>query len=186
MQRQFCQRAFFFDATETGPVYLKLLRRSAMPSIREDFEDEEIYFQQDGAPLLCHRDVRSFLDEILPNRWIERRGLIEYPPRSPDLTPLDFLWGYLDTVYTMKPATVAEFRAAIERECTQIARGLFRDVWDSIALRCRQWLDQNGRQFENRWWQNNKIKVVNSITFWKLMNFNKYLVFNYLKYVCIC
>ena len=51
----------------------------------------------------------------------------------------------------MKPATVAVLRAAIECECAQIPRGLFRDVCDSIASRCQQCLDQNGRQFENRW-----------------------------------
>ena len=50
----------FFDATVTGPVYLSVLWQSVMPSMREDFEDEE----QDGPPHY-HRDVRSFLDEIL-------------------------------------------------------------------------------------------------------------------------
>ena len=64
-----------------------------MPYIREDFEDEEFYFQQDGAHQHCHRDVGSFLDEILPNMWIGQRGFIEYPPRSPDLSPLDFFYG---------------------------------------------------------------------------------------------
>ena len=42
----------------------------------------------------------------------------------------------------MKPATVAELRSAIERECAQITWGLFCDVYDSIALRCQQCLDQ--------------------------------------------
>ena len=50
----------------------------------------------------------------------------------------------------MKPATVAELRSAIERECTQISGGLSYDVCDSIASLCQQCLDQNGRQFENR------------------------------------
>ena len=95
-----------------------------MPSISKDFEDEEFYFQQDGAPLHYHRDVRSFLDEILPNRWIGRRGFTEYPLRSPDLTPLDLK----DDVYTMRPATITELRAAIECECMQIPRELFCDV----------------------------------------------------------
>ena len=60
-----------------------------MPRIREQFGDEEFYFQQDGAPSHYHRDVRAYLDENLPKRWIWRRGSIEFPPRSPDLTPLD-------------------------------------------------------------------------------------------------
>ena len=46
----------------------------------------------------------------------------------------------------MNPATVADLRAAIERECTQIPRGLFCDVCDSIASRCQLCLGQNGRQ----------------------------------------
>ena len=53
-------------------------------------------------------------------------------------------------LYATKPATVAELREAIEHECAQIPRELFHDVGDSIAWRCQQCLDQNGRQFENR------------------------------------
>ena len=36
---------FFFDATMTGPVYLNFLHQSAIPSIRENFEPDEFYFQ---------------------------------------------------------------------------------------------------------------------------------------------
>ena len=50
----------------------------------------------------------------------------------------------------MKPATVAELRAAIERECMQIPRGLHCDVCNSISSCCQRCLDHNGRQFENR------------------------------------
>jgi hypothetical protein len=32
-------------------------------------------------------------------RWIGRSGPIAWPPRSPDLTPLDFfLWGYVKNI----------------------------------------------------------------------------------------
>ena len=87
--------AVLFHATVTGPVYLNWLRWSVMPSIREDFEDEWFYFHQDGAPPHYHRDVRSFPNEMMPNRWIGRRGFIEYPLHSSDLTPLDYLQAYL-------------------------------------------------------------------------------------------
>lgn len=142
---------FFFDATVTGSVYLNLLRHFIMPNIRQAFGDEVFYFQQDGAPPHYHHIVRSYLDEILPNKWIGRRGFVEYPPRSPDLTPLDFfLWGYLkDKVYATKPRTVNELREAIELECARIPKKLFPSVCDSIARRCQQCLDQNGGHFEN-------------------------------------
>lgn len=131
---------------------LNLLRQSVMPRIREAFGDEEFYFQQDGAPPHYHRDVTSYLDEILPNRWVGRRGSVEYPPRSPDVTPLDFfLWGHLkDKVYATRPAAVAALRVAIERECAQIPNEMLLDVCGSIASLYQQCLDHNGHQFENR------------------------------------
>ena len=43
-----------------------------------------------------------FLDATFPNRWIGRDGPTPWPPRSPDITPLDFfLWGYVkDKVFS--------------------------------------------------------------------------------------
>ena len=77
----------------TGPVYLNLLQQSVKPSNTEDYEDEEFYFQQDGAPPNYHRDARFFLDEILSNRWTGQKGFVEYPSRSPNLTPTKFFMG---------------------------------------------------------------------------------------------
>jgi hypothetical protein len=37
--------------------------------------------------------VRQFLDATFPKRWIGRDGPTPWPPRSPDITPLDFLMG---------------------------------------------------------------------------------------------
>ena len=46
-----------------------------------------IIFQQDGAPPPWGSDVRRFLDETFPNRWIGRDGPTPWPPRPPDITP---------------------------------------------------------------------------------------------------
>jgi len=66
------------------------------------------FFQQDGAPPHHAVTVRKFLDEQLPNRWIGRRGPVEWPPRSPDITPMDFFfWGVVkDKVFSPKPRIV--------------------------------------------------------------------------------
>ncbi|EZA55617.1 hypothetical protein X777_04243, partial [Ooceraea biroi] len=54
--------------------------------------------------------VRECLNKAFPNKWIERRGSIEWPPRSPDLTPLDyFFWGYFKSkVRSTKPRNLNE------------------------------------------------------------------------------
>ena len=55
-------------------------------------------FQQDGAPPHWGSHVRRVLVVTFPNRWIGRDGPTPWPPRSPDITPLDFfLWGMLRT-----------------------------------------------------------------------------------------
>jgi len=49
----------------------------------------------DGAPAHFSLLVRQHLDEMFPGKWVGRGGPIAWPPRSPDLNPLDFfLWGY--------------------------------------------------------------------------------------------
>ena len=56
-----------------------------------------------------------YFDATHPNKWIGRRGSVEFPARSPDLTPMDFfLWGYLkDKVYAAKPATIEDLKNEI-------------------------------------------------------------------------
>ena len=55
--------------------------------------ENDIYFQQDGAPPHYASEVREWLDNRFDCRWLGHRGPVEYPARSPDLTPLDFfLW----------------------------------------------------------------------------------------------
>ncbi|XP_076308545.1 protein FAM200C-like [Tachypleus tridentatus] len=71
---------FFFENTVTGLGYLNLLQETVLPCIRERLGDEEFYFQQDGTPPHYHNNVRTYLDENLPNRWIGRRGSTEFPP----------------------------------------------------------------------------------------------------------
>lgn len=64
-----------------------------------------LWWVQDGAP--AHRliAVRDRLRELFGHRVIALYEDVEWPPRSPDLTPCDFfLWGYLkNKVYTSPP-----------------------------------------------------------------------------------
>ncbi|GFX38244.1 uncharacterized protein TNCV_3838401 [Trichonephila clavipes] len=58
---------------------------------------QRLWFQHEGAPAHFCGPVRDWLDIAFPGRWIGRQGPVLWPPRSPDLTPLDFfLWGHLE------------------------------------------------------------------------------------------
>ena len=58
--------------------------------------------------------TREYLNECFPNCWLGRGGAVAWPPRSPDLTPLDYLWGYTKTlVYETKVDSRAALRHCI-------------------------------------------------------------------------
>ncbi|GFT08897.1 uncharacterized protein TNCV_4104141 [Trichonephila clavipes] len=64
-----------------------------------------MWFQQDGAPSYYARHVREHLDRTFPNRWIGHGGPVAWPPRSPDLSPLDFfLWGAMQASCMTRPS----------------------------------------------------------------------------------
>jgi len=55
------------------------------------------------------------LDATFPNRLIGRNGPTPWPPRSPDITPLDFfLWGYVkDKVFSTPVPDITNLKARI-------------------------------------------------------------------------
>jgi len=86
------------DDRMTGQNYLDFLQNE-LPKQLEDVPLATriaMYFQHAGAPSHYTRQVLQHLNDTFPNRWIGRGGTINWPPRSPDLTPLDFcLWGLM-------------------------------------------------------------------------------------------
>jgi hypothetical protein len=93
-------------------IYLNMLKLWLQPQMKKD-PPGHLLIHQDGAPPNYHLDVKQFLDEQLPRSWIGHRRLIAWPPRSPDLSPLDFFsffWGLVnDYIYTPpEPQSLAE------------------------------------------------------------------------------
>ncbi|GFT95816.1 transposable element Tc3 transposase [Trichonephila clavipes] len=59
----------------------------------------EVWFQQDGATCHTARAIIDLLKDTFGDRLISRFGPVNWPPRSCDLTPLDyFLWGYVKSL----------------------------------------------------------------------------------------
>lgn len=101
---------FFYEedgetTTVTSQRYLTILKTKFLPELeRRDIEMNNVWFQQDGATPHTARIVLEWLAEKLGEHFISLRSNIEWPPHSPDLNPLYFLWGYLkDRVYSLPP-----------------------------------------------------------------------------------
>ncbi|GFX93249.1 uncharacterized protein TNCV_4761281 [Trichonephila clavipes] len=82
----------------------------------------ELWFQQDGATYHTARAAIDLLKDTFGDRLISHYGPVDWPPRSCDLTPLDyFLWGYVKSlVYADKPQTLDHLEDSIRRVIADI------------------------------------------------------------------
>ena len=110
-----------------------------------------MYFQQDGHPAHYARVVTDYLHLTFPQRWIGRNGPILWPPRSPDLTPLDFfLWGYVkDKVFRTPPGTVQVLMDRITEVCANLSPVIIERSLASFEARLFYCMEQDGHQFEH-------------------------------------
>lgn len=152
----------FIEGNLTGNLYLNMLEEAIDPLITHELEtqvdaegnsilqEDLLTFQQDGAPPHYFLPVRQWLNDRFPDKWIGRRGPIEWPPRSPDLTPLDFfLWGHLKSiVYKTQPADIDDLKRRIAAECRSISGEVFRNVREEFENRLYYCLQENGQHFE--------------------------------------
>lgn len=148
---------FFLDGTLTADRYLQLLQNHVIPAITAIFPgenggiDNRIIFQQDGAPPHFAACVREYLNNVFPNKWIGRRGPMEWPARSPDLSPLDFfLWGHVkNNVYKERPRNLDDLKTRITAEMRRIPEDMLERTIINFKYRLGHCLAVNGAQFEN-------------------------------------
>jgi hypothetical protein len=148
-----------------GLVYLDFLQ-NILPILLEEIDlhrRQNMWFQQDGAPPHFHRDVRRYLDTVYANKWIGRGSINPWPPRSPDMTPLDyFIWG---TVKERVYQTPINSREDLEHRITLACRSitLVKEVVGSIL----------------------NISLINSLNFYVLFVIKRFLRW-YFSYFCLC
>lgn len=113
----------------------------------------DMWFMHDGAPAHFAITVRNFLNATYPARWIGRGGPVAWPPRSPDLNPLDFFfWGHMKSLVYETPVDSAEdlvARIVVAADHINTTPGIFERVRQSFLRRCELCNDTRGRHFEH-------------------------------------
>ena len=78
--------------------------------------------------------------------------IVLYPPRSPDLTPLDyFLWGhvYKELVYKENPQTIIELKTLITNAIKNIPQETLSRVFQKMKKRAEACISVNRQHFEH-------------------------------------
>ena len=139
---------FFSQPTINQENFLDMLEQFVYPQLNTIQHD--IIFQLDGAPPHWGLDVRASLNAHFPDRWIGRSGPTPWPPRSPDLTPLDFfLWGYVKTqVYKTPVHNLEILKTRITLAVASITRDMLTNTWRSLKQRLQQLVKNGGQHVE--------------------------------------
>lgn len=95
--------------------------------------------------------VRQHLSETYPNKWIGRGSPVTWPPRSPDLTPLDFfLWGHIkEQVYTVTPVDIEDLKLKITNAFQTVTPEMLRNVSAEFHRRILFCRERNGEHIEH-------------------------------------
>ncbi|GBM59098.1 hypothetical protein AVEN_172909-1 [Araneus ventricosus] len=111
---------------------------------------EGVIFQQDGAPPHYGNIVREFLDTAFPHRWIGRGAVMAWPPRSPDVMPLD-LWDYVKQhVYSERINDINHFKQRITNVIHSVTLDVLTRVWEELDHRLDVCRATNGAHSELR------------------------------------
>lgn len=147
-----------------GPVYLPQRQNSAdyldflqnrLDVLLEDVPlalIRSIVFQHDGCPVHTSRIVKDFLNQQYGDQWIGRNGPIQWPPRSPDLSPLDyFIWGRAkELVYTEEILNIEQLKEKIDNAFQTMKTEIQLNVTTTeIRRRCEMCISVEGSHFEH-------------------------------------
>jgi hypothetical protein len=86
-----------------------------------------------------------------PHRWIGRGGPVAWPPRSPDLTPVDFfLWNqFKDYIYREPVDTLEELENRLQESIATLTPVMLRNIQNNLLRRAALCIEVGGRQFEH-------------------------------------
>ncbi|GFW20152.1 putative DD41D transposase [Trichonephila clavipes] len=138
------------NVTVNGDRYATMITNFCIPELN-NHDVQELWFQQDDATCHTARAKTDLLKDTFGDRLISRFEPVNRPPRSCDLTPLDyFLWGYVKPlVYADKPQTldhlednirrvIADIRQQILKKSSKIGRPDWTTSEPAVAVICQK------------------------------------------------
>ncbi|GFW40248.1 transposable element Tc3 transposase [Trichonephila clavipes] len=124
------------NVTVNGDRYRAMITNFFIPELN-NHDVQELWFQQDDATCHTARATIDLLKDTFGDRLTSRFGPVNWPPRSCDLTPLDyFLWRYVKSlVYADKPQMLDHLEDNIRRVIADIRPQMLEKVIENWTSR---------------------------------------------------
>jgi hypothetical protein len=119
---------FLSEKAVTGRSYLDMLMCCPSYHLKLSSNKLELHF--------CHH-VRNHLDREIAGRWIGRGGPIAWLPRSPVLSPVDFLlWDYVKNIaYQVKMKDLQHLKALTKDAVATVTQNMLQATWNEVEYR---------------------------------------------------
>lgn len=131
----------------TKGEYREVLNQTLLKEGRRVFSAQGLssfVLQQDNDP--CHNVAGEVIGE-----WNKRGGaglvqlLPDWPPNSPDLSPIENVWAWVDAeVAGMGCKTFEEFCRAVDKTFASVPESMLKNLFDSIPKRLRTCIANDG------------------------------------------
>ncbi len=104
----------FLKTNVTAPIYQDILEHFMLPSADQLFKDANFIFQQDLAPAHTVKSTKSCLNDQLC-------GVLDWPANSPDLNPIENIWGIVKRkMRNKRPKNADELNATVKETWASI------------------------------------------------------------------
>lgn len=146
-------RPYFFESTVNQHNYTNMLREHVIPQLQNKEKMTTAIFQHDGAPPHYSLNARQFLASQFPEERVIGRGYGHpWPPRSPDLSPLDYyLWGTLKArvFHQFRPRNLDELKQRIAEETEKLTAEEMRRAVNNLIHRAQCVINEHGGLIEH-------------------------------------
>lgn len=143
--RGFRTPLFYFQTHVNSQSYMKTLLDNDVFSEIERIFGRTYVWQQDNAPSHTSGYTKGFLSKIIPQ-------YLPWPPKSPDLSPIEQIWAYIKKKLAGKHfRTKEELFNAIENEWKSIPNEKLHNYYSSFMARCFLCRQYNGENLNGKW-----------------------------------
>ena len=130
----------FIDSTMKKEDYLRILQDNVGPSVQKLGLPSNWIFQQDNDPKHTAKIVKEWLLYRTPK-------VIDHPPQSPDLNPIEHLWEHLDRQIRKRNISCKDdLKAVLLDEWSKISPDITKKLVESMPRRLVEVKKSKGKQ----------------------------------------